>query len=75
MVGKWWENGGKMVGKWWENGGKMVGKWWENGGKMVGKHDEVIKIVGSRLAWSHDKCDKCAGDPRENFKYTRLDLS
>ena len=20
-----------MVGKWWENGGKMVGKWWENG--------------------------------------------
>ena len=30
LMGKWWENDGKMMGTWWENDGKMMGKWWEN---------------------------------------------
>ena len=43
-MGKWWE----MIGKSWENGGKMVnhgkimGKWWENPGRIVGKKSPGI---------------------------------
>ena len=30
LMGKWWENNGKMMGKWWENDRKMMGKWCEH---------------------------------------------
>jgi len=36
MLGKCWENVGKMLGTCWENVGKMLGKCWENVGKMLG---------------------------------------
>ena len=48
MLGKCWENAGKMLGKWlgkcWENAGKMLGKCWEN--------MELKKIYGTwRRCW------------------------